>query len=586
MVPTNAYVVGIDVLTPTTNDEDDDAIEDDDEDDDLPVEVGADEWIWEEIELMPPRNIALRTRSTANSSFPSFLERRSTGPMNIPDGIDRPMQCFDLFLDQELRQQIVTATNDYAQTPDKEGFADDWQPLTDQELNKFIGLLLFFGICRKPSLHHHWKKSEKFGSNFAINAMSRNRFDDLLSNLHYINSGNLTATERQQRINEDGFWLVRGLLTKLAVNFGTYWRPGQKLDIDEMTIPFKGRHKFKCYNPSKPNKWHLKFYCLNDSSCGYLVDFFPYEGKSEKRPAGITATSYPAYKLINQAERFHNRGYVLAHDNWFCSAECALMLKRQGVESVGTIKLNRKHLPDEGKFPKTGRAVRSRGTSKQMKATVQGYDFYFTAWMDNKPVHMFSTFPGHQDVVFRNGKSANGTFERLKLQRPTIIGCYNEGMGGTDLIDQMDSYYAFTHRTQSWHIRFMTHMFMVCTVNAYIVYKSIKNVPKLTLLLFIDMLTDEMVVLQPSEASCDDQQDLSASESQDMQHRKRQRCGVLARDSSRLVETHHPSSKRGERGKCRQGCGKRTGMFCVECNVYLCCEGTYLDNCFYKFHHV
>jgi len=39
--------------------------------------------------------------------------------------------------------------------------------------------------------------------------------------------------------------------------------------IDEMAIAFKGRHRCKRYNPNKPDKWHLKSYCLNDSETGY-----------------------------------------------------------------------------------------------------------------------------------------------------------------------------------------------------------------------------------------------------------------------------------------------------------------------------
>ena len=44
-----------------------------------------------------------------------------------------------------------------------------------------------------------------------------------------------------------------------------YFKTGQLVDIDEMCIYFKGRHRCKCYDPNKTNKWHFKLFCWNDS---------------------------------------------------------------------------------------------------------------------------------------------------------------------------------------------------------------------------------------------------------------------------------------------------------------------------------
>jgi hypothetical protein len=37
----------------------------------------------------------------------------------------------------------------------------------------------------------------------------------------------------------------------------------QFIDIDEQSIPWKGRHKCRCYNP--PEKFHFKIFALNDA---------------------------------------------------------------------------------------------------------------------------------------------------------------------------------------------------------------------------------------------------------------------------------------------------------------------------------
>ena len=89
-------------------------------------------------------------------------------------------------------------------------------------------------------------------------------------------------------------------------------------NVDEGVFGFKGRHRARCYNPNKPEKWHFKSYCLNCSVTGYLVNFFMYQGRDEKvllppseppppshsnhcfeqSPPGQTASEYPVLRLL------------------------------------------------------------------------------------------------------------------------------------------------------------------------------------------------------------------------------------------------------------------------------------------------
>ena len=119
--------------------------------------------------------------------------------------------------------------------------------------------------------------------------MSRDRFWKISSNLHWMDTSFYTEEEKRQRKQQDGFWTVKEFLDMLSANFQFYYECGQYLSIDEMCIFFKGRHKCKCYNPNKPNKWHFKFYCLCDAITGYLSKFDAYKGKDEARPPNMSA---------------------------------------------------------------------------------------------------------------------------------------------------------------------------------------------------------------------------------------------------------------------------------------------------------
>jgi hypothetical protein len=70
---------------------------------------------------------------------------------------------------------------------------------------------------------------------------------------------------------------------------------------------------------------------------------------------------------------------------------------------VGTVKVNRKGLPKEGIFPKKGAGKRVKGDVKCMQKL--GEDLFFTAWQDNKPVHMLSTIKPRLQKIMRKSST-------------------------------------------------------------------------------------------------------------------------------------------------------------------------------------
>ena len=96
--------------------------------------------------------------------------------------------------------------------------------------------------------------------------MTRDRFDNILKCRRFIDYCASTNEMLNSLRGSDPFWAVPGFCDELSTPFGLLWNPGQLLDIDEQTVPWKGRHRCRVYNPKKPEKRHLKAYCLNDSS--------------------------------------------------------------------------------------------------------------------------------------------------------------------------------------------------------------------------------------------------------------------------------------------------------------------------------
>ena len=66
------------------------------------------------------------------------------------------------------------------------------------------------------------------------------------------------------------------------------------------------------------------------------------------------------------------------------------------------------------------------------------------------PVHVLHRISSYRDVVPRLIKNAQGFFtgEKEEIPQPTIIPDYNQGMGGTDRLDQFLSYYRTAMRVK------------------------------------------------------------------------------------------------------------------------------------------
>ena len=66
-----------------------------------------------------------------------------------------------------------------------------------------------------------------------------------------------------------------------------------------------------------------------------------------------------------------------------------------------------------------------------------GKTLYIATWKDTRPANICATYPPFIDACDRNGKTADGSYGRLKIMRSTTFRDYNKGMGGKDGVDQM-----------------------------------------------------------------------------------------------------------------------------------------------------
>ena len=92
--------------------------------------------------------------------------------------------------------------------------------------------------------------------------MACNGFQRILSNIHLVDN-NIQTTDPLAKI--------RPFIDMCDMYFKRVYSPEKELSFDEGCCPYKGRLRFKVYNPMKPNRFHIKLFQVCEAISGYIV---------------------------------------------------------------------------------------------------------------------------------------------------------------------------------------------------------------------------------------------------------------------------------------------------------------------------
>ena len=172
--------------------------------------------------------------------------------------------------------------------------------------------------------------------------MSRNHFQNISWNLH-ISDPNDTNPQKGEA-NHDPQFLVRPMVDMMQRNFHTKYRPGKELSLDEGTCPFKGRVHFKCYNPKKPNRFHIKLFMVSEPSTGYICGFEVYTGDASGQSQGnaqelqdASKTSCIVLGLLDSVQLL-DMGHHVYFDNYYNNLDLIDLLHKRKVHACGTVR--------------------------------------------------------------------------------------------------------------------------------------------------------------------------------------------------------------------------------------------------------
>lgn len=245
----------------------------------IPEAVSIQDLSWESEDELPLATFLAVPKPNENFQWSKSLGNvvnpepfaECSGPYNIPEETETPLEVFSLLFPEELFERIVFETNLYAV---QEKLDNTYIPTTLDEMKCFIGVNVLMGIKRLPSYKDYWSARNEIRDYFIASCMSRNRFSWLLGHLHLHDN---SIQPKKDHPLYDKLYKVRPMLDKLSETYAKYYKPSRCQSIDESMIRFKGRISFRQYMPMKPIKRGYKMWVRANES-GFVSQFQIYTG--------------------------------------------------------------------------------------------------------------------------------------------------------------------------------------------------------------------------------------------------------------------------------------------------------------------
>ena len=350
--------------------------------------------------------------------------------------VNRPVDAFSLFLSDKVVSDVVKYTNIEGQRVSGEA----WVPMDKVECEALLGLLLFLGTRKQNMLSTESIWDSVYGCGIIRACMSRRRFQVLLQFLRFDDK-----STRNARRQKDPFAPFRDTWDEFMKALSAHYIPGALLTIDEQLVPFRGRCSFRQYLPSKPDRYGIKVFWVADAERNFPLLGIPYLG----RPAGQERHTNLGSNIATElATPYFKSGRNVTCDNYFTDMALAETLLKNGLTMVGTVRGNKRFLPNSFK---SGRqlALHDSEFAYNKNATVLKYQS-----KRRKSVILLSSM--HDTGIVGSDQNPK--------KKPEIVLFYNSTKGAVDTLDKMAHTYTVKRKTQRWPLVMFFNIIDMATI--------------------------------------------------------------------------------------------------------------------------
>ena len=394
---------------------------------------------------------------------PEFTPLVEAGP-NLPADFDgtTELDFFKLYFTEELVDHLVRFTNAYAdanfaRAPSYANSEGNWELTTQDEMYRFLACLVLMGMCRFPIIDDYWSTKPPFSGSWARALISsRRRFKSLLAFFKVVDH---TTEDPEDRLKK-----VRFLYESVRDSCSALFQPAQDISVDERIVRSKARYIFRQYLPNKPVRWGTKIFAACDSSTSYCFNYSIYTGQEINGQTDVGLTQRVVQDLTSS---LHHQGHIVYTDNFYTSEKLATAMQEDGLQLVGTIKLNRAGVPATLKDVTMFDKYAERGDMRYGRNN----QVLYVQWKDKRTVTMLSTIHSAiESVNVERNVKVNGQHVRLPIKQPKCIQDYNASMGGVDVFDQHVAAYRMLRKSNKYWKTIAVDQLEIAVVNSYILF--------------------------------------------------------------------------------------------------------------------
>lgn len=432
--------------------------------------IGKNRFKWSATEIVPTRGRTLQHNIVLQ--LPGLKQiSRALG------SFARPIEVWNLLFSEGMLEHLVQWTNVKIRSYREKYKRQNRSELVDTdiiEIRAFLGMLIFSAVFNS---NHECIRTifatDGTGRDIFRCIMSKDRFATLLVCLRFDN-----PQDRVERRKNDPTAPISHIFEAFITNCQNAYSVGQTVCVDEMLVSFRGKCRFRMYMPNKPDKYGLKLMCLTDARTGYLFNSYIYCGK-DSDGLGLSEVekklSKPSQSVIRLARPLFQTNRNITADNWFSSVELARTLKANGLTYVGTMKKNKREIPDNF-LP---------NRKRQVGDTIYGFTEDLTlisyAGKKRKATILISSMHHNRE-------------DDPEKRKPSIVSFYNQTKGGVDSLDEKCAKSSCRRRTQRWPMSVFFRILDISCCNAYILHQSYKDNTLITeKTIFLKQLARELV---------------------------------------------------------------------------------------------
>ncbi|KAK4292665.1 hypothetical protein Pmani_034582 [Petrolisthes manimaculis] len=330
------------------------------------------------------------------NTVPDYVQHQNNELTKLKEDIKNPEDCTKLFWTDEWIEELCEQSKLYAS---QKSLPSDH--VTPEKLKVFITILVISGYNKLPSRRLYWSESPDVFNQLISESIRRDAFEQIMCCLHFADNMKMT---------DDKFYKVRPLIQHLnQVNKPKYSQ--EFYSIDEVMIPYYGRHSSKQFIKGKP----IRF--------GFNV--------------------WAALPLLEK-------------------------LGDQGIGATGTLREDRL-----SGAPVMAKKVMEKKTRGYMEEAFTGC-ISVVKWKDNKVVAVGSN-KERKTPVNKTKRWCNREKKHVEIDMPHSVKVYNQIMGGVDIFDQQVSAYRIGIRSKKWWWPIIAWSVNAQVTNAWQLYRKLGN---------------------------------------------------------------------------------------------------------------